>query len=460
MAVLLLESYYPAVSSEPVSSPTIVAGRYELVRLLGQGAFGCTYLARDRTLERSVALKVLDPRTTADWKAFDRFEREAAVLRSLRHHGIPEVHDLIQDEWQGGKATFLIMEYIEGVSLQQAIDDRLEMDSADIVAMFLDQLTILEYLHGRVPPILHRDIKPTNIILRPNDQPALVDFGSVRHVFMEPDESGSTIAGTYGYMPYEQYMGQATPASDLYALGATFLHLLTGRPPKDFMTSEGRIGVPATLPVDARMRAILARLLLPSPAERFQSARDVRHALLGTASIAVVGSGTGSLVGVSPRPPVVTPAPLVEPVPRPKRDTEKLLKEIAPSALQLMDGSTKPADRPGVLDWFVVGFFSVLTAGVLPMVFASMARARRRRLRKFLRDGLPTIGEILSIEIEKAAFDSTIARVGYQFQADGELYRDTDQMLPMIAGRWRPGDHVQVLYLPQHNYDSVIIPKI
>src|SRR5688500_19610666 len=94
---------------------------------------------------------------------------------------------------------------------------------------------------------------------------------------MTPEESGSTVAGTYGYMPYEQYMGQATPASDLYATAATLLHLLTGRPPRDFMTEEGRIQVPDNLPCEPRVRAVIARLLRPSPAERFASARDVRR---------------------------------------------------------------------------------------------------------------------------------------------------------------------------------------
>src|SRR6185436_8841583 len=114
--------------------------------------------------------------------------------------------------------------------------------------------------------------------------PALVDFGSVRRVFLAPDESGSTVAGTYGYMPYEQYMGQATPSSDLYALAATFLHLISGRSPRAFMTEEGRIQVPESLPGDPRLRSILIRLLSPSPTERYASARDVRRALLAVDS--------------------------------------------------------------------------------------------------------------------------------------------------------------------------------
>ena len=124
-----------------------------------------------------------------------------------------------------------------------------------------------------------------------------------------------------------------------------------------------------------------------------------------------------------------------------------------------MDGSTKPTDKAGLFDWVSLAFFSVVTVGILPMVFISMARQRRRRLRRFFQDGVPGVGEITGIQIEKTAFESTIARVSYQFELDGHLHRDTDQVLPVIAGRWQPGDRVQILCIPDLDYDSVIISK-
>ena len=251
------------IAAMTTSAAALVGGRYEIVRTLGHGSFGHTFLARDRETDRTVAIKLLDARSGHDAKAYELFRREADVLRAVRHHGIPEVYDTLQDVWNGSPAAFLVMEYIEGTSLAQIIDEKRLLDGADVVHIFLELLGILDYLHGRVPPILHRDIKPSNIILRPNGFPALVDFGSVRRVFMGPEESGSTVAGTYGYMPYEQYMGQATPASDLFATAATFLHVLTGRPPRDFMNDDGRIEVPETLPGEPRLRAVIARLLRP-----------------------------------------------------------------------------------------------------------------------------------------------------------------------------------------------------
>jgi hypothetical protein len=102
-------------------------------------------------------------------------------------------------------------------------------------------------------------------------------------------------------------------------------------------------------------------------------------------------------------------------------------------------------------------FFSVLTVGVLPIVFLAMARSRRRRLRRFFKEGTATTAEILNILEDKIPFDQRLARVSYQYEADGRLHRDVDQVLPAIADRWRPGDRVQILYIPGREYDSVIV---
>lgn len=440
----------PAEESDPIG--LVVAGRYELVRALGQGAFGRTFEARDQTTGRSVALKVLDPQASPDWKARELFEREAAVLRSLRHPGIPEVHDLFTDTWQDTPAQFLIMEYVEGTSLRGIIDERQPLDATQVADLFIELLGILDYLHTRLPPVLHRDIKPANIIVRPGGLPSLVDFGSVRRVFHAPDEGGSTVAGTWGYMPYEQYMGQASPSSDLYSLGATFLHLLTGRPPRDFMSEEGRIAVPDGLPGDARLAGIIARLLRPSPAERYASARDVRHALLGSTALVVAATP-------APLPARRRRAEVIElgPVPRAiKGGVAEAFKRSTPGAMVLMDGTVKPGDT-GFMDYVSLVFFSVMTAGILPMIYINLASARRRRMRRFFKGGLPASAEITGMQLEKLPFESQITRVNYRFEVDGYVHQDSDQVVPSIAGRWAVGDSVQILYLPEPSLDSVII---
>lgn len=431
----------------------LIAGRYEVVRTLGQGAFGRTFLARDRDGGgASVAIKMLDAARAPDLKTFELFEREAEVLRTLRHHGIPEVYATTRGRWEGQDVSLLVMEYVEGSSLAQLIQEQRTLDPAEVLHIIMELLGILEYLHGRMPPILHRDIKPSNIIVRPDGRPALVDFGAVRRVYHGPDEAGSTIVGTHGYMPYEQFMGQASAASDLYALGATILSLVTGRSPAEFMVGDGQIAVPADLPGDKRLRAVLARLLMPSPADRYQSAREVRLALLGgvgteARALPVVTSGV-ALASLPPAPRAI------------EGSARALHDRLAWSSFQFMESGSKPDEGSGLARiWNVLlfGFFSVLTAGVLPITFVTMAHARRRRLKRFMTEGVPAIATITSIELENVGFEVKMARVRYDFEADGRVRRDADMTLQVIADRWRAGDRIDVLYLPHRDYDSMIV---
>lgn len=429
----------------------MIADRYEIIKPLGQGTFGHTLLARDTESGQTVAIKVLDSRG-ADWKAYELFEREAAVLGGLRHHGIPQVYQALQAAIDGTRSSLLVMEYVEGTSLAEIIASRRALESTEVIHILLELLSILEYLHGRVPPVLHRDIKPANIILRPNGFPALVDFGSVRHVHLGPDESGSTVAGTYGYMPYEQYMGQASPASDLYALGATLLHLLTGRPPREFMNEEGRIKVPATLPGDPRLQSIIARLLRPSPAERFAGAHEVRTALLSPGGLQAIPPSR-----IQQSRSVVMTVPL-GPAPRAiEGDVAGALARIAPSGYHLMDASNKPSDSISAMDVLSFIFYSIITAGVLPMVFFGMASQRRKRLRMFFEKGTSSEALILGMQVETIAFAEKMMRVNYEFEVDGLVKRDSDQIMPVIANKWAVGDRIQILFMAERDYDSVII---
>jgi serine/threonine protein kinase len=401
----------------------LLGGRYQLDRPLGRGAFGHTLLARDVTSGKEVAVKLLDPRGAPDWKAFDLFEREAAVLRSLRHPAIPEVFELLREQEGEGSALFLVMEYVQGVSLGRMIEQGVTFDAEEAQHLFLEMLGVLEYLHGRAPPVLHRDIKPANIIVRPDGRPALVDFGSVRSV-LAPDDGGSTIVGTYGYMPFEQFMGQANPSSDLYALGATFLHLLTGRPPRDFVNQEGRIVVPAALPGDARLARVIARLLLPSLPDRFQSAVAVRAALVNPTVAAA-------------RAPTMLRA--------------RSREAAADVALELP--ASRAHTRPAPFLWH----YMAAEGGRLPLLFAGILHRRRHRLRAFMCEGIAGTAQIVAMRQGDLGFGVTIAHVSYEFEADGALRRDVDQVLPGQANRWRVGDALQILYLPERDYDSVIV---
>ncbi len=448
------------MSPDDAPAGTLIGDHYAMVRTLGKGAFGCTFLAVDRRTGGQVAIKVLDARRAQDLKAFQLFEREASVLRSLRHPGVPEVYDSLRERWDGAEAAFLVMEYVEGTTLEQLIGEGRHLGPTDVLHQLVGLLGVLEYLHGRMPPILHRDIKPANIIVRPGGSPVLVDFGAVRRVFLGADESGSTVVGTYGYMPYEQHVGQAAPASDLYALGATFLRVVTGRPPSEFISSEGRLEVPDDLPGDPRLRAVLARMLRASPAERFQSARDVRQALLAPAPGLHDAGGAGAIVTVRGAAGVPALADL-PPAPRAlEGPTRDLYRKLAWPWYRIGDGSAKPMEGSilsHAWDWLMWGFFSVITAGALPLIFLSLSRARKRRLKPFLREGLPAVGQIVGIQLVDLAFGEKMARVSYEFEADGRQRRDADSVLPVIADRWRVGDPIGLLYLPRRDHDSMIV---
>lgn len=428
-------------------TPIRIADRYEVIRPLGRGSFAQTLLARDGKLNRQVAIKVLHPRAATEWKAYELFEREALVLRDLRHHGVPTVHESFKAQWDGAEAAFLVMEYVEGTSLAQVIAQQRHLDPTEVTQLFVELLGVLDYLHTRVPPILHRDIKPGNVIVRPDGSPALVDFGAVRNVFMDPDESGSTVVGTYGYMPYEQTMGQASAASDLYALAATFLHLVTGRAPPEFMGESGRLAVPASLPCGERLRMVLTRLLQAAPGERYQSARETTAALLAEepAGTALATAGVPPLVALGPTPRALT------------GDTAALFKRLAHNMWQLMEPTEKPGTRWGIPYVMLVAFLSVLTAGVLPAIFWGHARNRRRRVKEFLIHGLPAPARVLGSAPEEIGFGAKLARVRYEFDVDGRKVRDSDTVLPWLADRWDAGTVIQVLYRPDREYDSVIV---
>jgi hypothetical protein len=433
-------------------------GRYQIVRPLGRGGFAHTFLARDPERGGEVALKTLHGELVTDPKSYQLFEREAKVLLGLRHRGVPEFVEFFRAEVKGFATAVLVMEYVEGVSLSKQIGEGRPLDQLQVLDFMLEMLGILDYLHTRVPPILHRDIKPANVLLRPDGAPVLVDFGAVRNVFRGAGESGSTVVGTYGYMPYEQYMGQASPASDLYALGATFLHLVTGRPPTEFMTDEGRLAVPADLPVGEPMRGVIARLLEAAPGKRYASAREARQALLSSPAGPAPGTALVPAAPAALAPAAVSALSTLTPAPRRLEGfAAERYGRVAPSMWQLMEPTQAPDDAWGVVDVLAVIFFSTITAGVLPLLFLGFSQSRKRRLRRFFKEGTPGVARIMDFRPEDLAFGAKLTRVRFEFEADGKVRRGSDTALPYIADRWREGEEIEILYIPKLGYDSVIV---
>ncbi|NMO20896.1 serine/threonine protein kinase [Pyxidicoccus fallax] len=261
----------------------VTPGGYRVRRVISQSVHGRVYLAEDPE-GRRVALKELLFALVPGTEQLDAFEREAEVLRSLSHPDIPRFVASFREGSGVGTRLYLAQEFLEGESLQQRIErQRLDEDEAWTLAEQV--LGTLHALHLRTPALIHRDVKPANLILRPDGRTALVDFGAARHLARDVTH-GSTLVGTFGYMPPEQLGGTVEPSSDLYALGATLVHALSGRVPADLLDDGLALSFEKHVRVSDSLRAFLRRLLAPRRSERFGSAAEALTALRAARDVA------------------------------------------------------------------------------------------------------------------------------------------------------------------------------
>jgi len=227
--------------SHQLSPGIVLRDRYEIVALIGQGGMGAVYEAHDRVLPgRRCAVKEIrlaaDLSQTTVAQAREQFQREARTLARLDHPNLPKVSDY----FSVGDRDCLVMDYVPGRDLHQVVQQTARqgrfLDESQVAGWARQLCDALDYLHRQDPPVLHRDLKPANVKLTPDGQVKLVDFGLVKPV--DPDDprtlTGLRGLGSLPYLPLEQYAdveGHTDARSDLYALGATLYHLLTGQSP-------------------------------------------------------------------------------------------------------------------------------------------------------------------------------------------------------------------------------------
>lgn len=257
---------------------TILKNRYQVVRQLGKGGFGEIFEVRDRG--RPKVLKVLNldryPNPEEQQTAIGLFQREAKVLSLLRHSGIPKVAaDGYFTETDGVSTRhYLVMEKIAGQTLAQWLHDRQTLAEAQAIDWLKQLCSILEYLHQQ--GYFHRDIKPSNIMLKPDGQLVLIDFGAVREVTGTylaklAEDLEITCLGSPGYTPREQYNGKAVPQSDFYSLSRTIVHLLTGINPQQMPVdplTDKLIWQKNAPQVSPQLANLLDRLMASSPTDR------------------------------------------------------------------------------------------------------------------------------------------------------------------------------------------------
>lgn len=270
----------------------LLVDRYRIVRPVGQGGFGTVYRAWDTNLQVAVAIK---ENTDIGQQAQQQFEREAHLLANLRHPNLPRVSDHFIVPGQG---QYLVMDFVEGKSLAQLLAERgSPLGEAEVLPWMRQICAALDYLHSRTPPVIHRDVKPQNVIITPDGRALLVDFG-ISKVF---DANRGTTTGaravTPGYSPPEQYgVGRTDARSDIYALGATLYTLLTGQEPPEsvnfigggLLPSPRGINPAVSPPVEA---AILAAMN-PDMTRRLSSAGEFQMAFDAPAGVVARSGGT------------------------------------------------------------------------------------------------------------------------------------------------------------------------
>ncbi len=274
----------------PLAVGQVVDNRYQIIRHLGQGGFGRTYLAEDiNKSHQTCVLKEFAPQVQENQdlqKAKELFEREANVLKKLQHPQIPRFHASLQVKIGTKDFFFLVQDYVDGDNYYQLLEQRESQGKTfseeEVITLLQQILPVLSYIHSQ--DVIHRDISPDNLIWRRSDNlPVLIDFGGVKQL---PASQGfwrtklvgnNTLLGKKGYAPEEQLrQGKAFFSSDLYSLAVTTLVLLTGQEPQKLYDSyQGIWGWGKEIRVSPQLEAVLKKMLAYRPSDRYQRAEQI-----------------------------------------------------------------------------------------------------------------------------------------------------------------------------------------
>jgi serine/threonine protein kinase len=298
-----------------LSPQSLLQQRYLILGQIGRGGMGAVYKAEDtRFSRRYVAIKEMSQahlNTVELEMAIARFQQEADMLASLVHPNLPRITDRFSDQ----ERSYLVMDFIDGKTLLQLIKEapNHQLPVAQVLYYARQLCDVLIYLHGHQPPIIFRDLKPTNVMITPRDQVFLIDFGIARS-FKEGKSQDTFFLGSPGYAPPEQHgYAQTNPRSDLYGLGATLHYCLTGRDP---FYAPDRFSFPPVQQLNPQvppeLDQLIQHLVAQNEWERPTSAREVQQALMRMSQEASAHTST-----VLPPMTPATPAPAINPASAP-----------------------------------------------------------------------------------------------------------------------------------------------
>lgn len=253
---------------------TVIDGKYEILKEIGRGGMSVVYLAMDKHLNKQWAVKEIRKKGSGknDEIVVNSLLAEANMMKKLDHPALPRIVDIIDN----GVTIYVVMDYIEGESLDKILNEY-GAQPEELVVNWAKQLCdALSYLHSQKPPIIYRDMKPANVMLKPEGNIKIIDFGIARE-YKEQNLADTTVLGTKGYAPPEQYSGQTDPRSDIFALGMTMHHLLTGVDPRN---GEAYAPVRQWNPeLSEGIEIIIDRCVEPAAENRYQSCADLLYDL-------------------------------------------------------------------------------------------------------------------------------------------------------------------------------------
>jgi eukaryotic-like serine/threonine-protein kinase len=264
----------------------VIKQKFEIINECGKGGMGMTYLAKNLHTGDRVVVKCLHLHRLKEWKSLELFKREALILKNITYPFIPDYVDFFEVGEGDSLGFVLIQEYVEGQNLLQLVNDGWRGTEKEIKQIALKLFRIINYIHHLNPPVIHRDINPRNIIIQEDGDIYLVDFGCVQDVMKTLVHEQSTFVGTPGYTPIEQFQGQATVRSDLYAAAATIVFLLTHKSVSDLANGGLKPDI-NTITTSLELKAILDNYLEPDQTKRTLPVKDAIAILEGTKALPV-----------------------------------------------------------------------------------------------------------------------------------------------------------------------------